>query len=160
LYHPDLTPTDCRVFCALDRFDGANCFPSHAALGERIRASEDTSQRAIKRLVAVGAVRVEKRYIDGRRTSNRYILAGDCPLVDKSTLRLVKDEPLNRKNATPEGSKNAGYDPRKNAAGSRAIDPEQKDPEVSPKSSIEHDLSTGTVSFGDCIADFLNGDPA
>ena len=114
LYHPDLNPTDCRVFCALDRFDGRDCFPSHEALAEKIGVSEDTTQRSIKRLVSVGAIRVEKRHRHGQQTSNRYVLAGDNPLDP------VDDTDPTRNSAARPDRNSAGQPTRKDAARSRA----------------------------------------
>jgi len=122
LYHPNLNGTDIRVFCALDRYDGRDCFPSHESLAERIGVSVDTTQRSIKRLEAVGAIVIEKRSSSQGRTSNRYYLAGDIP--------LDKDE-ATRRNAVNQDRIPAAHHSRRNAARSRAIDPEQVDPTLS-----------------------------
>lgn len=80
VYHPDLDGNAVRAYAVLDRHAGADCFPALATIAKLMNVSEDTARRAYRKLIDVGAVKVEKRYTDaGRQTSNRYILAGDNP---------------------------------------------------------------------------------
>jgi hypothetical protein len=67
-----------RLYCVLDRYADAegHAYPGRALLAERLGVkSVDTVDRAIKELVAAGAITVTRRYDDaGDPTSNLYIL--------------------------------------------------------------------------------------
>lgn len=88
LYHEDLSDIAVRVYATLDRFDGRDCIPALATVGERIGKSEDSVRRAMRALGAVGAIIVEHRSVEGRQTSNRYLLAGDKPFRPRESATL------------------------------------------------------------------------
>lgn len=121
LYHQDLDAVDVRVFGALDRHDGADCFPALATVGELIGKSEQTVRRSLRNLAAVGAILIEPRFENGRQASNRYMLAGDSPM----TMRPVK---VDRAGVSPV----IPGDPVMGDTRSRAIDePEQSNQSAS-----------------------------
>jgi len=76
--------SDCalRLYAVLLRYgqtSGAR-MPSRKTLARRLRkASTDTVDRAMKELVAVGAVEVQRRRLDGVNQTNRYHLRTRCP---------------------------------------------------------------------------------
>lgn len=81
LEHPELRDLDVRVFGLLDRY-GERVWPSLDTLGEAIGKDGRTICRSVARLVKVGAIVSIPRYVDGRRTTNEYVLAGDGPIAD------------------------------------------------------------------------------
>lgn len=72
----DLSAVAVRLYAVLDRFadSGGRSFPSRRALAEKLHVkSVDTVDRAMKELVAAGAVSVTKRFDDaGDPTSSLY----------------------------------------------------------------------------------------
>jgi len=80
----DAAVSDCavRLFAVLLRYgqsSGAR-MPSRATLAKRLRkASTDTVDRAMRELVALGAVTVERRRADGVNQTNRYHLRTHHP---------------------------------------------------------------------------------
>lgn len=136
LFHPDLEPLDIRVYATLDRFDGRECIPAVATIGERIGRGAAAVRTAIDRLVAVGAVKVQARYAEGRQTSNRYLLAGDAPLASDSEERT----PVN---GGGDPSEFSTPDPSVNGGGMRARRTESK------KNEKEVPLPSGFVEFWD-----------
>ena len=83
LYHPDLTGDDVRLFGVLARY-GNDVHPSRATVAKAIGKSTDTVDRCLARLVATGAVIVEKRFQGDTQLPNRYYLAGDSPIAEGS----------------------------------------------------------------------------
>jgi biotin operon repressor len=137
LLHPDLSHTDVCVYAVLDRFDGRECIPSLARIAERLRCSEDTVRRSIRRLQVIGAVAVESRVSEGRQTSNRYHLAGDAPLDRAAPTR---GRPCT--DATPDPGTGARGEGGTGATRSRAMkDPEQEDPENTPAHRADERVS-------------------
>jgi hypothetical protein len=80
-----------RLYALLDRYAGADgaAFPSRRTLAERLRCSRDVIDRAMKDLVAAGAVDVVPRFDPaGDRTTNGYRVAARARLgsrVDAAT---------------------------------------------------------------------------
>lgn len=85
LYHPKLTGDDVRVFGVLARY-GNDIRPAKATIAKKISKSDKTVSRCVERLVAVGAVVVERRSEEGVQLPNRYHLAGDSPVGGGVTL--------------------------------------------------------------------------
>jgi hypothetical protein len=79
LLESDVSDRSIRLFALLTRFadrEGRG-FPGRRALAERLRCSVDSIDRALRELVAVGAVRVEERWDaagDGGQLTNDYYL--------------------------------------------------------------------------------------
>lgn len=81
LEHDELDGSAVRVFGLMAKF--RKPYLSLGALAEVCRCSEDTIRRSIRKLEAVGALKVIPRHDhDGRQTSNAYELAGEAPLAD------------------------------------------------------------------------------
>ncbi len=82
LLDADVSDTAIRLYAVLLRYgqsSGAR-MPGRATLARRLRKrSVDTIDRAMRELVAVGAVTVEHRYAGGRRLTNRYHLNAHPP---------------------------------------------------------------------------------
>ena len=77
---------DCayRLYSVLLRYgQTSGCrMPSRATLAARLhKASKDSVDRALKELVGIGAVVVERRRRDGRNLTNRYLLMSSPPEV-------------------------------------------------------------------------------
>ncbi len=75
---------DCayRLYSVLLRYgQTSGCrMPSRATLAARLhKASKDSVDRALKELVGIGAVGVERRRRDGRNLTNRYLLMATPP---------------------------------------------------------------------------------
>ena len=75
----DADISDCayRLYSVLLRYgQTSGCrMPGRATLADRLhKTSKDTVDRALKELVAVGAVVIEHRHRDGRHLTNRYHL--------------------------------------------------------------------------------------
>jgi hypothetical protein len=80
----DADISDCayRLYSVLLRYgQTSGCrMPGRATLADRLhKTSKDTVDRALKELVAVGAVVVEHRHRDGRHLTNRYHLMSTRP---------------------------------------------------------------------------------
>ena len=78
--YADISPAAVRVFGTLNRFansETAKCHPSRTTIAKKCRINVKTVDRAIGELVAIGAVSVEHRKVDGSDefTSNEYTLA-------------------------------------------------------------------------------------
>ena len=82
LLDADISDTAIRLYAVLLRYgqsSGAR-MPGRATLARRLhKRSVDTIDRAMRELVAVGAVTVEHRYAGGRRLTNRYHLNAHPP---------------------------------------------------------------------------------
>jgi hypothetical protein len=66
-----------RLFCILSRYVGANdsAWPSRTTMAKRLNCSVDSLDRALKDLIDIGAVKVERRHReDGSYSSSRYYL--------------------------------------------------------------------------------------
>lgn len=76
LDHAEISHAAVRLYCVLDRYADAqgHAYPGRKLLAERLGVkSADTVDRALKELVAVGAVSVSRRFNDaGDPTSNLY----------------------------------------------------------------------------------------
>lgn len=75
--YQSVSSTAVVVYCALGSFanaDGSSCFPSKAKIAERAGVSGETVKRALRELEAAGAIDRRPRFIDGRQTSNDYLL--------------------------------------------------------------------------------------
>lgn len=80
----DAEISDCayRLYSVLLRYGqtSGQRMPSRATLAGRLhKSSKDTVDRALKELVAIGAVVVERRRRDGRNLTNRYLLMSTPP---------------------------------------------------------------------------------
>jgi len=80
----DADISDCayRLYSVLLRYGqtSGQRMPARATLADRLRkSSKDTVDRALKELVAIGAVVVERRRRDGRNLTNRYLLMATPP---------------------------------------------------------------------------------
>ena len=110
----DADISDCayRLYSVLLRYGqtSGQRMPARATLAGRLRkSSKDTVDRALKELVAIGAVIVERRRRDGRNLTNRYL--------------LMATPPQSRAAATPAGGGGGGGG-RKPAARPRVFYPE------------------------------------
>ena len=75
--HPDVTPLDVAVYVAIKRHaDGdGEAYPSRARIAELAKVSVDTVDRAVKRLIDIGALEKEvRRKKNGEPTSNLYTI--------------------------------------------------------------------------------------
>ena len=75
--HPDVTPLDVAVYVAIKRHaDGdGEAYPSRARIAELAKVSVDTVDRAVKRLIEIGALEKEvRRKKNGDPTSNLYTI--------------------------------------------------------------------------------------
>ncbi len=80
----DAQISDCayRLYSVLLRFGqtSGQRMPARATLAARLhKSSKDTVDRALKELVGIGAVVVERRRRDGRNLTNRYLLMSTPP---------------------------------------------------------------------------------
>jgi len=80
----DADISDCayRLYSVLLRYGqtSGQRMPARATLAGRLRkTSKDTVDRALKELVGIGAVVVERRRRDGRNLTNRYLLMATPP---------------------------------------------------------------------------------
>ncbi len=104
LLDADVSDTAIRLYAVLLRYgqsSGAR-MPGRATLARRLhKRSVDTIDRAMRELVAVGAVTVEHRYASGRRLTNRYHLNAHPPdgHTPASTTAPVEDDV-----AVPDGA--------------------------------------------------------
>jgi hypothetical protein len=85
----DADVSDCavRLYAVLLRYGhtSGSRMPSRALLARRLKkASVDTVDRAMKELVALGAVHVERRRNGRRNLTNRYHLRATDPAVAES----------------------------------------------------------------------------
>ena len=74
-----LTPIEKIVFCLLCRYvnqTDRNCFPSVKILAEKTNCSEYSVQKALKKLVELGLIKRQERFIDGRQTTSLYTIIG------------------------------------------------------------------------------------
>lgn len=82
LDHPQLSDRAVRLYGVLARYADQRqaAWPARTTLAERLRCSTDSIDRAVRELVAAGAVSVERRRgPDGAPTSNLYRLAVTQP---------------------------------------------------------------------------------
>ena len=98
--YADISPAAVRVFGTLNRFansETAKCHPSRTTIAKKCRINVKTVDRAIGELVAIGAVTVEHRKVDGsdEYTSNEYTLAMSLGGV-KNTLPWCKNDATGR----------------------------------------------------------------
>jgi hypothetical protein len=66
-----------RLYALLARHadgDGSGAIPGRKRLAKRLRCSVDSVDRAKAELVDAGALHVEHRFLDGRQTSNDYLV--------------------------------------------------------------------------------------
>ena len=82
-----LTPTDRLTLCVLCQWvnrESGECFPSVATIAAHAALSENSVRSAIKRLVVLGAVQVERRKDShGDSASNLYTIIGYDPPLGK-----------------------------------------------------------------------------
>lgn len=71
-----VSPLALKVYCALATFADGNgtCFPSRAKIGERAGVSPATVKRMVSELKKFGAIERTPRFVDGRQTSNDYLV--------------------------------------------------------------------------------------
>jgi hypothetical protein len=75
--HPDVTPLDVAVYIAIKRHADVSgeAYPSRARIAEVAKCSVDSVDRAVKRLMDVGALEKEvRRKANGDPTSNLYTI--------------------------------------------------------------------------------------
>jgi len=141
----DADISDCayRLYSVLLRYGqtSGQRMPARATLADRLRkTSKDTVDRALKELVAIGAVVVERRRRDGRNLTNRYLLMATPPQA--------------RAGATPAGGggrKNAATPGRTDAATLAANlrpDPESSTQTPPPPPPPSRSPSTGGEPAG------------
>lgn len=74
-----LTPIEKIVFCLLCRFvnlGNRDCFPSVKKIAEKANCSEFSVQKALKKLVDLGLIERQERFINGRQTTSLYKIIG------------------------------------------------------------------------------------
>lgn len=111
----DTDISDCayRLYSILLRYGqtSGKRMPGRALLAQRLRKrSKDTVDRAMKELVAIGAVRVERRRQGRQNLTNRYHLMSTPP----GTRR--QQTPSRPQRSTPAASAATGRDGRKDTA--------------------------------------------
>ena len=100
-----LRPAERLVLLALADYadETGSCFPSQDALAERACCSTRTVRRVLDLFEEVGILSRSYRYIEGERSSNRYVLTSDYrtdwPVDDYRTNRAE----LEAKSDTPGG---------------------------------------------------------
>lgn len=110
LLDADVGDAAVRLYAVLLRYGNASGarMPSRSTLARRLRKrSTDSVDRAMKELVAVGAVRVEHRYDGPRRLTNAY------------HVRTSRPGPTNTPSPNDAGSRKSAATPRKAARGGR-----------------------------------------
>jgi hypothetical protein len=113
-----------RLYALLARHadgDGSGAIPGRKRLAKRLRCSVDSVDRAKAELVDAGALHVEHRFLDGRQTSNDYLV-----------IRVPPGHP-GRTAAADEGRTTAAPPGRTGAAGDNEsqVDREPEDREAS-----------------------------
>ena len=94
LIDADVSDRAFRVYALLARYadsDGSGAIPGRKRMAQRLGCSVDTIDRAVAELLACGAIEREHRYVEGRQTSNAYVVR-----------RIPPDE--GGTSAAPEGS--------------------------------------------------------
>ncbi len=109
----DAQISDCayRLYSVLLRYGqtSGQRMPARATLAARLhKASKDTVDRALKELVGIGAVVVERRRRDGRNLTNRYLLMSTPPEERKARPRVSYRKPPNTVPLGP-GSATCGW---------------------------------------------------
>lgn len=86
LLYADIGDAAVRLYAVLARHADreGRSHPSRGRLAELMRCSTKTVDRALKDLVAVGAVEVEKRFLNGSPTTNRFHLRTSDPATPVS----------------------------------------------------------------------------
>lgn len=121
--YADVSPAAIRVYGTLNRYANDNtgkCHPSRATIAKKCHINVKTVDRAIQELIALGAVVVEHRKVDGTDewASNEYTVIMSPPGV---------------KNTPPWGKFDAtGRD--KNGKRTKASNNQSQEPEISPSS--------------------------
>ena len=74
VFDKKLKPRDFAVYCCLVMHsdDQGYCFPSRKRIADKCRIDCKTVDVAIETLVDLGLIEKSNRYIDGRKTSNKY----------------------------------------------------------------------------------------
>lgn len=139
----DADISDCayRLYSVLLRYgQTSGCrMPGRATLADRLhKTSKDTVDRALKELVAVGAVVVEHRHRDGRHLTNRYHLMSTPPAA-----RRIDPAPGGRKFAATPGRMDAAT-LAANLRPNPEFFTEEPPPPPPPPHSRRHDGGGGT----------------
>ena len=129
----DAELSDCafRLFAVLLRYGqtSGQRMPGRALLARRLhKTSTDTVDRALKELVAVGAVVVERRRSGRQNLTNRYHVRTTQPGASAPGRRDAATPPGRRSAATPGGRADAATPGRTDAA--RVAAPVRPNPEV------------------------------
>ena len=135
-----LVDADCsdrafRVYALLARYadsDGGGAIPGRRKMAQRLGCSVDTIDRAVAELIELGAVEREHRYVEGRQTSNAYVVRRIPPEGDGTS-------------AAPRGSGSAAAD----GSGTSAAGGSRTDAARVPRASMTESHTTETSTSDD-----------
>lgn len=74
-----LSPIEKVVFCMLCRYTNwhdRKCYPSIKTIAQKAKCSEYSVQKALKRLIELGLIERQERFVNGRQTTSLYKIIG------------------------------------------------------------------------------------